>query len=677
MNGRFLAGLLGILSACAPVARAESLSGRVDALRPSWLVVAEDRAAAIAPEQMARHVRTVSDDGSRVVDTWTGHAAAGDAFTVVTEWRPGEQDRLEATIRFSGYAGARPVTEIQFPAVSVPFETDAKFLWGGSDLGFTFNADQLPAGRYDHVRGMNAMQFGAVLRPSAESLYFDYRDPDWNIKAVRTRVSADRRITVCGVFPVPRRDGEGVSAAGGIPYPAGVRLYRGGWYDAARIYRPWALRQRWAAPRATPNPLADIDLWVWNRGLVADVLPPVEQLRRDCPRARLALDWYWWHSNPYDTDYPFFWPPREGEAAFAAAARRLKDQGIYAQVYINGMCWDIDSDHWTADKAPGLMHTRDGKVRAHAFNKYNHHRLAWMCGEAPAHHDAMSDLVGRLRRAGMSGQYLDMIGNASFDSCYNPAHGHVRNGGHAVTDGYRELFARLRRENPGFPLTTEGSTELYMDRCDGSILCNAVSSERMGSAAREFVPLFTAVYHGSYALFGSYALPDSITPWDPKWPDADRWPAAEERPWHELHPDQFFLEMARPLIWGAQPMVCSLRPRHRSDPSFAAIYRFILDTAEFYHDNRDFLWAGEMLSPDGFGCAEKEVSFFSRMIFTTQANAKVLKKVQPCILHSCWRNAAGESALFLCNYTAEPQAWTFRGRSGTLAPHAYAKIPLR
>lgn len=49
----------------------------------------------------------------------------------------------------------------------------------------------------------------------------------------------------------------------------------------------------------------------------------------------MAVDWYWWHSNPYDTDYPDFWPPREGVEPFHAAIAHLKGQGIYAQVYIN------------------------------------------------------------------------------------------------------------------------------------------------------------------------------------------------------------------------------------------------------------------------------------------------------------------------------------------------------
>ncbi len=673
----FVAGLLLAGVACTMRAGVEpSLAAQVDALRTTWQIVAEgEKDIVITPEQMRDSVRNVSPDGRRVVNVWTGHPVAGKGFRVETTWELGAQVRLEGRIRFSGYGRAQPIREIQFPCVTVPFEASAKFLWGGADLGFTVSADRMPAGRYDRRWLMKAMQFGAVLRPEGESLYFDYRDPAWNVKAVRTRVSADRRITISGIYPVPRV-GEKASAEGGVPYPAGVKLYRGGWFDAAQLYKPWAVRQRWAANRSAKNPLADIDLWVWNRGLIKDVVPPVEQLKKDLPRAKLALDWYWWHSNPYDTDYPFFWPPREGESAFTQAVKRLNDLGVYSQVYVNGMCWDVDSHHWTAEKTKGLMHLRSGAVREKAFNKYNHHRLAWMCGESADHHDAMSDVVGRLRRTGLTGQYLDMIGSESFDVCWNAAHRHVRNGGHPVTDGYRAMLTRLRRENPGFPLTIEGSTELYMDLCDGSILCNAVSFERsLGSVSFEYVPLFTAVYHGSYALFGSYALPDSITPWDPKWPDADRWPASEEKPWHELYPDQFYLEMARPLVWGAQPMVCSLRPRHRTDPSFRDIYRFILDTANFYHDHKDLLWAGEMVSPDGFACAEKEVEFLARMIFTTKANAKVVKKRQPCVLHSCWRRADGTRALVLCNYTAQPQKWSFRGLSGTIPPHAYELHP--
>ena len=188
------------------------------------------------------------------------------------------------------------------------------------------------------------------------------------------------------------------------------------------------------------------------------------------------------------------------------------------------------------------------------------------------------------------------------------------------------------------------------------------------------VPLFSAVYHGSFALFGNYAHPDGVPPWDPKWPSEDKWP--EEKDWNSLYPDQFFVEMARPIVWGVQPMVCHLRPAVYTEPKYHDVYQFIVDTAKFYHDHKDFLFDGTMMSPDGFSCDEKEVSFLSRMIFTKQAEARVITKTLPCVLHGHWRNPKGEYALILANYTADAQPWSFRGKSGIIAAHSYECIKL-
>ena len=137
-----------------------------------------------------------------------------------------------------------------------------------------------------------------------------------------------------------------------------------------------------------------------------------------------------------------------------------------------------------------------------------------MCGESPKFQDKMSVLVRRLRESGLDGQYLDMIGCASYTPCYNPAHHHPRGDSAAGVEGFRNMLTRLKAENPGFPLSTECSNEAYMDLVDSVITCGTVSAERMGSNM-EFVPLFTSIYHGSLAVFGSYALPDGIPSWDP------------------------------------------------------------------------------------------------------------------------------------------------------------------
>ena len=132
--------------------------------------------------------------------------------------------------------------------------------------------------------------------------------------------------------------------------------------------------------------------------------------------------------------------------------------------------------------------------------------------------------------------------------------------------------------------------------------------------------------------------------------------------------------MARCIVWGSQPMVCNLRDSIIHSPEFATEYKFILDTARFHTANIDYLYRGDMLSPDSFECPEKEVSFFVRMIFTTQDKAHPFTRRLPTVLHAHWRNPAGETALFLANYTADEQPWSFNGLSGTIAPHSYLKV---
>ena len=651
-----------------------SLEDFIKCANQGWKLVWMDgqgTARSITPAAMRHSAKTLSADKRQATFTWNGHADAGDDFSVTVSWEQTEDGRFAGKLCYDGWQGQQAIEEIHFPVVSHDFDIAGRFLYGGWDMGHLSPKDRV-WGRSPIRHAQRSMQFNAVVNPHGQSWYFDSRDPDWNIKFADISVSADRmKFTYAAVYlcPLPKT----VAAAGGVPYVSSVKPYRGSWYEAAQIYKPWATQQSWAVNRPHENPLRDIAMWVWNRGRVEDVVPTVERLQKDCGQAKVALDWYWWHSNPYDTDYPNFWPPRDGVEAFQAAVKRLTDQGIYTQVYVNSVCWDMDGDNWHEGGADGVVKKRDGSLHAHAFNRYNLHRLAWMCGEAEAYQDKISELIGRLADSGLTGQYLDMIGCATFTPCYNSAHRHDLGGGNYHVRGFRKLLERLRAENPGYTLTTETSSEPYMDLCDGGIICASCSHEHLGGIA-EIVPLFTAVHHGSFAAFGNYAHPDGIPPWDPKWPDQDRW--QNEKPWHKIYPDQFFVEMARPVVWGAQPMVCHIRPAVQNDPEFAAIYKFIIDTAQFYNEHRDFLFDGQMLSPDGFSCAEKEVQFLARMIFTKEADARVITKQLPCVLHGCWQAPDGRKALFLANYTADPQEWTFRGKAGVLPARTYRKIDL-
>lgn len=244
-------------------------------------------------------------------------------------------------------------------------------------------------------------------------------------------------------------------------------------------------------------------------------------------------------------------------------------------------------------------------------------------------------------------------------------------GGSDGVRGFRSLLERLKRENPGYPLTTESCVEPYMDVLDGVIVCNSTGWERCGGTV-DIIPLFQSVYHGKLAFFGNYAHPDGTTPWDPLWPPEDRWKT--EKPWHKLFPDQFFIELGRTVIWGIQPMVCNISETLFDDPGFSEIRRFTLDTARFYYDNRPFLFDGEMLSPAGFRCATAPVDFMVRMIFTKESESRTIRKILPAVLHSSWQAPDGKKALILANWTRDSQPWFFNGRSGVIPARSYARI---
>ena len=620
------------------------------------------------PEAMRE--KQVERAADTVTGTWRGHAECGDAFTVTVRWQKTPEGLWSGDLAYDGYSGKRFVEEIRFPSLSCGYAAGSSFVFGGHDSGVVSQgAAFFKPGAKQQRTYCGGVQFSALINTNGPSLYIDHRDPSVGTKGCELAVAKEGgRITYTGIHLPGLPDQP--PAAYRIPYPSCFTAFKGDWFEAGQIYKKWGTAHPWHARRKAPNPLRRIGLWVWNRGLIQDALPPVERLQQELGDIPVALDWYWWHGNPYDTDYPDFWPPREGVEPFRAAVARLTGQGLFAQVYINGVCWDMDGQTWQEGGEEGVFIQRDGQPRNTAFNRYNHHRLAYMCGEAPKFQGRIASVVGHLRASGLSGQYLDMIGNSTMAGrCYSPRHRHPKGGGSFGPDGYRALLQRLKRENPDFPLTTEGANEAYMDLMDGSICCNSTSLERLDA-----IPLFQSIYHGNYAFFGNYAYPDGTRPWDPLWPPEDRW--KEEKPWHRLYPDQFYLELGRTVAWGVQPMVCNIRDTLFTDPELDAARRFMLDTARFYHANRAFLFDGQMLSPSGFTCPSEPVDFLIRSIFTKEHECKPRHAEQPAVLHSCWQAPDGQKALILVNWTRRAQPWSYNGQTGVLPARSYGKTIL-
>ena len=298
---------------------------------------------------------------------------------------------------------------------------------------------------------------------------------------------------------------------------------------------------------------------------------------------------------------------------------------------------------------------REGKPLAREYNKFTHHRLAPMCGEAPAFQEVMATNVRELAASGFDSIYLDQIANVADGTCFNLRHRHAPGGGDHMIRGYRAFVDRLRRENPGVQFSSEDCNEAYLDTFDSAI-CVFPSHERFGQVAPRsvIVPVATALFRGCLPIYGSFAMIDGIPPWDERWPAGERWPAEKELAWEKLYPDQFAVELSRGVTWGLQPMVHNFKASRADDPRFAADYRFMLETARFYHANRDFLFDGEMLDPGRMECPVKTVDFLIRKTYTKCGKQKtVTEKGVPCVFHSVWRAMDGHIAAVIVNWSRE------------------------
>ena len=617
----------------------------------------------------------IKNQDGEFLTIWTGNSLLGENFKVIISWNKDVNNSLyQGKLSWQNNTSNYYIEEVHFPAIKAKVSEDSKFFKPD-------NCGELASMRYVAQKGKRwfycSMQWTALFPANKDyGYYFDCKDSEHYIKQYDFFYKENTFIHN-SVFYVPLLEEN--KAQFSMPYSCSMGKFTGSWYEAALLYKSWATNQSWYLNRLpVKEKLYNTAMWVWNRGTSNEVIPPVQKLRSDA-KVPVALDWYWWHNNPYDTDYPEFWPPRAGEEEFKKNIDLLNKEDIFVQVYTNGMTWDIDTATYeTCHGIGSLQVNRDNTPTAMMFNPYTKHRLAIMCGEAKEYHQKMISLADKLANCQLPGLYLDMIGSYAFAPCRNSLHQHTKGGGTYQKDGYYSYVKKIRENHPCLILSTEYASEM-MDLFESFIMLDSSLERCYGTLELEPVPAFIAVYHGpGVTVFGSYAIPDGIPPWDPSWPNEDRW--QQEEKWHKLYPYQFFIELARCIIWGIQPCVCNLKLEHSSNLEFANEYNFILTTAKFYYEQREFLADGTMLNFDGFECKNIKVEFMKRGIFTLRKDMNVIEKTQPAVLHSVWENKVGKKALILANYTKEQQAFTYKSangvKEGTIEGLSYLKIEL-
>lgn len=286
------------------------------------------------------------------------------------------------------------------------------------------------------------------------------------------------------------------------PGTAVLSTFSGDWFDAAQIFRAWASkfapwwrnRKRYGRPDI-PEWLKDICFWVRAYGTAEEAVPSTKRLA-EFMGVPTAVHWYQWHKIPYDTDYPHYFPAKDG---FAEGIAQLQAAGIRVMPYVNGRLWDSEADDFEELGRPGA--TKDRNMECYVEIYKSGRKLVPMCPTQPLWQKLVKEFVLRLMSPefNVDGVYIDQIAAANPKECYDPSHGHPLAGGSWwMSDGYYPILTSLRRtikqRYPEKFLTSECNAEPFAHLFDAYLTWHFQYND--------MVPVFAAIYADKILTFG-------------------------------------------------------------------------------------------------------------------------------------------------------------------------------
>ena len=324
---------------------------------------------------------------------------------------------------------------------------------------------------------------------------------------------------------VPLGDGDDWT----LPYDVVLAGFEGDWFDAAMIYRGWALREAtWTKPgnlstRARdpsyPHWLLEAPLWTqvftnltngsWlqqNTDLAAALGTPI------------GTHWYQWEVETFDTHYPVY-TPRPGFAA-ATATMQAATPPVHVVPYTNGRLFDPRDPKYKADNAEGAAcyrpsgssgsssssHSSSNTVQrlpyTESYEAGRDWRFVAMDPSTEYWQTTIAGAVGAAAAAGnTSGVYIDQIASYYAQSCFNETHS---GGGSRWADGNRAVLEKaIKAVGPGRVIISESNAEAYIGSLHAFLAI-------YGWRECGVVPAFQAVYGGYSVNVGSVTWPNDV-----------------------------------------------------------------------------------------------------------------------------------------------------------------------
>lgn len=446
-------------------------------------------------------------------------------------------------------------------------------------------------------------------------LYLGAHDPACAHKQFSATPGPRRGFTLeCAVYPTDRE-----ATLFRQEFPLVLAGFRGAWYEAARLYRSWALLR----PNV-PQPLhlrpdiapwvPGVDLWLLASGGPEAVVPQALAFA-DYFGVHCGVHWYNWHQIPFDDSYPDYFPTKPG---FAEGVARLRQAGIHVVPYINGRLWDSKTASWREEQAlRAAAKQHDGTPYVETYGSSP--PLTVMCPYTTQWQQKVAGVVQRLiEESGVDGVYIDQICSAGPVRCFDVAHGHPTGGGQFWADGYRALLQEVRRRlPPTAAITTEDAADFVNDLFDFML---AVGTPH---PAGELVPIYPAIYAGHVLQFGFQYV------------SGDDW----------QQPLLIRSKFARSLLWGAQLGWIDanvLTPQQKQQAEY------LRTLAQFRSKHHDYLVYGRMCAPPQVEVASTDLESVSNFGEPYQIHI-------PHVQAAAWESTEGQRVLIATNLCDKPE----------------------
>ena len=404
------------------------------------------------------------------------------------------------------------------------------------------------------------MPVAAFMQGDA-GLYVAAHDGEQRLKCLRVSMGPDVRFST-----VLENAGVAGQAASSPKYAVTIAVFKGDWWEAAHIYRGWALKQKWcrkgkiAFRKDFPKIAAEADLWPTTGGSSSNMLGRIDCLKKAWPGMNVAVGWSSWYlAHPGNRMNPEFFPMRDPE--IPAVAKEGRAQGFHFMPYVNGRIWDKSSSGFNYAVADATVDECGVPYDEVYFSSH----FGVMCPSRPVWQAVVRQLGLRiLDEFGADMAYFDQVSCSRGRPCFNPEHGHPLGGGTWWADGYRQMFEAIHAdfEKRGAAVTSEQLGEAWLDVIDAYLNASEMTDED--------VPLFPAVYQGYCVHFGRRVgcnAPHQTTAWR-------------------------FLQDAKTVLWGEAPGWIGAHVfilNHYKDEA-----ENLLKVAKFRREHSDFLVYGSL-----------------------------------------------------------------------------------